>query len=39
MDNLNLADPQLLDIAVLFNHGFGDDVEKNIDYKFVLTCE
>jgi len=39
MDNLNLANTILLDITVPFNHGFGDDVEKNIDDKFVLTCE
>ncbi|PHS18637.1 MAG: hydrolase glyoxylase [Kangiella sp.] len=39
MDNLNLANPQLMDIAVPFNHGFGDDLGNNIDDNLVLTCE
>ena len=39
MDNLNLANPQLMDIAVPFNHGFADDIDQNIDDKLVLSCQ
>ncbi len=39
MDNLNLEDPQLMDIAVPFNHGFADDLGKNLDDELVLSCE
>ena len=39
MDNLNLANPQLMDIAVPFNHGFADDIGKSLDDNLVLSCQ